>query len=234
MCASFLCRVCCKDLPLGEFSPSERRDRGRCRSCSRSVVARVQSNCRDCGTEHEMDWWMGRGGGWLKGGPHSSRCHPCYLAYTRLRQTARLHGRKHDPAVMAPRRLGPPRPKRILVECEHCGSLFERSNASLTCGSCASAHRGSAEDRRRNAVRQGDSSIHWRPLGERDGWKCHLCGERVLRRGGTAHEPRGATVDHIVPIVDGGVHEWHNVALAHRHCNVARGAAGVVQLRMVG
>jgi 5-methylcytosine-specific restriction endonuclease McrA len=41
---------------------------------------------------------------------------------------------------------------------------------------------------------------------------------------GTAKEPMGGTVDHLVPIVDGGQHVWSNVALAHRICNLARGS----------
>ena len=44
----------------------------------------------------------------------------------------------------------------------------------------------------------------------------------------------GATVDHLVPIAAGGLHTWDNVALAHRRCNLKRGAAGIVQLRLVG
>jgi 5-methylcytosine-specific restriction endonuclease McrA len=34
--------------------------------------------------------------------------------------------------------------------------------------------------------------------------------------------------------VDGGTHTWDNVALAHRSCNLKRGAGGVAQLRLVG
>lgn len=56
------------------------------------------------------------------------------------------------------------------------------------------------------------------------GQSCHLCGEEVPYLAGTAHEPKGATVDHIIPIACGGSHTWANVALAHRTCNISRGA----------
>ena len=44
----------------------------------------------------------------------------------------------------------------------------------------------------------------------------------------------GATVDHLVPLVQGGEHVWENVALAHRRCNLSRGDRGLAQLRLVG
>lgn len=87
--------------------------------------------------------------------------------------------------------------------------------------------------RRTTAEKVGDN-ITWQELGERDGWRCHLCGLKVLKRGGTAKQPKGATVDHIVPIADHGTHTWDNVALAHRLCNLSRGAGGEAQLRLVG
>jgi hypothetical protein len=120
------------------------------------------------------------------------------------------------------------------VPCHRCGESFIRNNQSYTCGDCAMKRRSNAEARRRKACRDGDSSIHWLPLGERDGWKCHLCGLKVLQTAGIAQEPKGATIDHLVPVSAGGVHEWSNVALAHRHCNNSRQAGGVAQLRLVG
>lgn len=120
------------------------------------------------------------------------------------------------------------------VPCHSCGELFKRRNKSHTCRSCADSNRGAAESRRRKRQRDGDKSIHWRPLGERDGWKCHICGLKVLQKAGTAHEPNGATVDHLVPVAKDGEHVWANVALAHRHCNSSRQTGGVAQLRLVG
>lgn len=80
----------------------------------------------------------------------------------------------------------------------------------------------------------GDRDIGWLNLGERDGWRCHLCGRKVQRRPGTAERPLGATVDHLIPLADDGEHIWSNVALAHRRCNTSRGAGGRAQLRLVG
>lgn len=51
---------------------------------------------------------------------------------------------------------------------------------------------------------------------ERDGWRCAICGKRVTRK--------TWSLDHVVPLSAGGAHSYHNVALAHRSCNSARGA----------
>lgn len=90
-------------------------------------------------------------------------------------------------------------------------SALPRADRSLNAGGA-----------RLNALAIG--GITWRSVGKRDGWTCHLCGDPVIDSAGTAHNPEGATVDHLTPIALGGSHTWSNVALAHRSCNVLRGA----------
>lgn len=68
---------------------------------------------------------------------------------------------------------------------------------------------------------------------ERDGWRCHLCGGRIRRRLSGLHR-LGPTIDHLVPLSQGGEHSYANVAAAHRGCNSARGVGGSVQLALVG
>ncbi|MEV5765664.1 HNH endonuclease signature motif containing protein [Micromonospora sp. NPDC052213] len=57
-----------------------------------------------------------------------------------------------------------------------------------------------------------------RDVFERDGWICLLCGEPTLRETGT--DPRSASVDHTVPLADGGSHTYDNAVTAHLACNV--------------
>lgn len=114
-----------------------------------------------------------------------------------------------------------------LVPCGECGAPCRA--AFGRCRGCRDArrsasHRGALKVRRERVYQGGDRGISWESVGERDDWVCHLCGGSVNRLAGTAYEPWGATVDHLVPIVDGGAHVWSNVALAHRRCNVSRGA----------
>jgi 5-methylcytosine-specific restriction endonuclease McrA len=69
---------------------------------------------------------------------------------------------------------------------------------------------------------------------ERDEWKCGICGGKVaqdLRY----PDPRSASLDHVVPLAEGGSHTAANVRCSHLECNVRRGTRGEAeQLRMVG
>lgn len=70
-------------------------------------------------------------------------------------------------------------------------------------------------------------------LGDRDGWRCHLCRRRVDRRLVSPH-PMSGTFDHLIPVADGGTDAPVNLALAHRECNTRRGRRGAAQLQLVG
>lgn len=59
---------------------------------------------------------------------------------------------------------------------------------------------------------------------ERDGWLCHLCGEGIDRTL-SGLDRMGPTVDHLIPLAEGGEHSYANVAAAHRSCNSRKGAA---------
>jgi len=69
---------------------------------------------------------------------------------------------------------------------------------------------------------------------ERDGWRCGICGRKVNRR--LKHpDPKSVSLDHVVPLSHGGLHERANVRCSHLVCNVSRGnRGGPEQLRLVG
>lgn len=50
----------------------------------------------------------------------------------------------------------------------------------------------------------------------RDGGTCGICGETV--------GPREQSIDHIIPLSRGGLHEYANVQLAHLSCNKRKNA----------
>ena len=56
-------------------------------------------------------------------------------------------------------------------------------------------------------------------VAERDGWKCGICGKRVVK---TARGRRSASLDHIVPVACGGGNRYSNVQLVHLECNWAK------------
>lgn len=159
--------------------------------------------CVSCGVA-VGDWWVGR----RKVRP--SRCRECETTHARLA------------AQIKRGRL------RIGRTCVDCGGPHPNDGTrSPRCIPCREeafrSRRNDAELRRWRAVSIGDKRINWRSVGERDHWVCHLCGEVVGQVPGTAHEPRGATVDHLTPIALGGAHTFDNVAMAHRVCNLKRG-----------
>lgn len=73
-------------------------------------------------------------------------------------------------------------------------------------------------------------------IAERDGYRCRIpgCGKRVAMSRPVPH-PKAATIDHIIPLVDGGEDTRTNARLAHFLCNSQRGDRGSSdQLCLVG
>ena len=58
---------------------------------------------------------------------------------------------------------------------------------------------------------------------ERDRWVCGLCDEQI-DRSLVWPDPLCATLDHVVPLSEGGTHTWGNVQAAHARCNIQKGA----------
>jgi 5-methylcytosine-specific restriction endonuclease McrA len=96
-------------------------------------------------------------------------------------------------------------------------------------------HNERANGRRGGAVRlaRGYERFTLREIAERDGWRCHLCHRSVPDRKYRA-KPNDPTIDHLIPLSDGGSHTRVNVALAHNRCNSERSDQGAAQLRLVG
>ena len=70
-------------------------------------------------------------------------------------------------------------------------------------------------------------------IAARDRFKCGICGKRV-RMALTRPDRMSPTIDHLVPISDGGDDTRANVRLAHYGCNSRRCTGGVVQLALIG
>lgn len=87
------------------------------------------------------------------------------------------------------------------------------------------AHTALRNHLRRSVARSGDL-ITVAVLGRRDGWVCHLC-SRSVPRDASYPDPMSGSIDHLVPVSDGGSHTLANVALAHLTCNVRRGRQAI-------
>lgn len=230
--AAYCSRGCAK-------KAQRRRATDRARAASPPTRVLVAESCRSCGASDGMWWWIGRYKRSADGSvPTAGRfCHDCYLAYERSKYAKRQGGSTRRYSMRDPETGLLPSEASCplnIEQCSDCCRPFVRRTQGHRCSACVAdalrVRRSDAEARRRLAYRVGDSTIHWRKLGQRDAWVCHLCLKAVPPVAGTALAPLGATVDHIVPIADGGEHEWHNVALAHRSCNLSRGRSGVFQL----
>lgn len=68
---------------------------------------------------------------------------------------------------------------------------------------------------------------------ERDGWRCGVCRRKVRRKLKHPH-PMSASLDHIIPLADGGEHVRTNVQCAHLRCNIEKLHTGPGQLLLIG
>jgi 5-methylcytosine-specific restriction endonuclease McrA len=114
---------------------------------------------------------------------------------------------------------------RFIYSCEICSHLFT-TNQSLQKRCSEHIDLGA---RLRTAKRRVIRSAAMRghhvdrlAILERDRWRCRLCGQPIDRSLPGRH-PLSASVDHIVPISQGGPHTEENMQAAHLCCNSAKG-----------
>jgi hypothetical protein len=167
-----------------------------CAQCERSFIARQGAICCSAECQHERDRAAQRRHYWEK------------LRPGKLVPIARCKCRECG-LVFVPGRPPGQGMRRVTFCSEACSSRF--------------AHRQRRHRKRTNGPSERFSLTE---IAERDGWRCHLCGERVTRA--------TWSLDHLVPVSCGGTHTRTNVALAHCICNSRRGASGAAQLLLVG
>lgn len=109
-------------------------------------------------------------------------------------------------------------------KCVVCGEWFTAKNVKQVCCSPeCSRKRDNAQHEHRNA-RNGkpDTSITLSRLYRRDGGRCQICGKEMS----FDIDPQSGdypSIDHIIPLARGGLHQWDNVQLACRRCNWEKG-----------
>ena len=120
--------------------------------------------------------------------------------------------------------------------CDECSRVFVRRVGQLGayCSQgCANRVRRRDDKHKRKALATTGDRISIAKLGERDGWRCHICKRKVTKVRG--NRPQSPSIDHLVPTSypHRGPHIWSNVALAHRRCNWERSNTGSAQLLLV-
>lgn len=116
--------------------------------------------------------------------------------------------------------------------CVICGKRF-RTEAwnCTTCSRECAARQHSIRRSRARALRR--SRLTSSQLGRvdsvrvfnADGYRCHLCGGMTVKSARVPH-PHAPTVDHIIPLSEGGQHDMSNVRTACFICNSRKGARG--------
>lgn len=121
--------------------------------------------------------------------------------------------------------------------CLRCGSSFTTSKplkayCKLACHKHAARKR---QKRKRRALHLGVAHEQYTTLeiAKRDRYMCGLCRKRVAMTKQVPH-PKAPTIDHVVPLDDGGDDVRANVQLAHFICNSTKGVRGTQQLALIG
>ena len=117
-----------------------------------------------------------------------------------------------------------PRPRFAYGTCPQCGESFMQdlrvTTTTLYCSSKCGDKAG--RDRRRARKRDAYVADVWRPrIYKRDGYRCQICGGK-LAMGKSVPHPKAPTIDHIIPLAEGGTHEPANCQAAHFMCNATK------------
>lgn len=120
--------------------------------------------------------------------------------------------------------------------CRRCRSPFvslKTNDAGLYCSNACKRRTRSSRRRARQAGARHES---YSPVSifERDRYRCHLCRRPTLRSRVVPH-PRAPTIDHLVPLAEGGDDTAANVATACFLCNSTKShRGGGEQLALIG
>jgi len=117
---------------------------------------------------------------------------------------------------------------RPLRSCLQCGMRIagtSRSDAVFCSRACTwQAHRLKRKLRARGGNGAVDGYIRSQ-IADRDKWRCGICGGSV-HKARRHPDPMCGSLDHIVPVSQGGTSEPANLRLTHLVCNVRRGNRG--------
>jgi 5-methylcytosine-specific restriction endonuclease McrA len=137
-------------------------------------------------------------------------------------------------------------PKLVIVgstasaTCGECGDDFDytvRTNQPRkVCDSCIRDNKRASKSYRSRAKKYGVAYVKFtrRSIFERDGYRCHRCKKKCLRKWPPNH-PLEPTIDHLIPMALKGPHTPENVACCCRKCNSEKSWTGVGdQLALIG
>jgi len=181
----------------------------------------------------------------LTGPPLSRRgaCSECGKAVTVAATSAPPERRRcRDCQRKNPRRRSAPFVPQDLT-CPTCGTSFtqQRYGQKYCCTEhrpprpgTRTAGRVAASRRRRLRVATTWDGVTDAEIFDRDRWKCGICGKRIGKSFKAPH-PRSKSIDHVIPLSEGGDDTAANKRAAHLGCNIQRSnRGGNEQLALIG
>lgn len=233
-----LCLQCQIERPYSDFylNASGKPRTNRCKACWRERYyepRRAEIISRNADLKRKREG---------RPGLRSLQCEHCGAMFEGTRKVARFCSRAckdiaHRAQVSAD--LHAAKPPRRCVWCGVDLAQAMRADAKFCSASCNSKAHQSVRCYRR---RLGDAAVKPRreplvsfiDIAERDGWRCGICGKAVNRRR-VFPDPLAGSLDHLLPVAQGGSHEAANLQLAHFVCNwTKRDRAANDQLRLIG
>lgn len=121
----------------------------------------------------------------------------------------------------------PLRTRWVAGSCRRCGASFVSQLRNDPGRYCSNACKRRERNARRRARTRGSAHVPYSRsmIFERDGWRCHICRKRTARKQQVPH-PMAPTIDHLIPLFEGGGDVAANVSTAHFLCNSKKGERG--------
>lgn len=218
------CTQCGELKPSTEFAADKRKASGRksaCKACDRNRAKRYYEKAGRTRRGHTRS-------DIARPPIEEGECHECGTRFTPLNRGGIYCSRKCS--GKARRTVGPRPPRQLtILFCVVCKDMFEswhphNKTCSPECQRLNIKHRSlNSTSRRRMRIKEsGYEPFQYTDVYERDHWVCAICGEGInpeLRY----PDRMSVSLDHIVPLSQGGAHSMQNAQAAHWICNVKRG-----------
>lgn len=122
--------------------------------------------------------------------------------------------------------------------CLDCEAPIHSGGGRLRCPPCAErrkAEQHAEKCRRRRVLKRGGKAEPYTlaEIAQRDRHRCQLC-RRKVNMTIKWPDPKSPSIDHVIPVTEGGDDTKANVQLAHFGCNSSKGVGGSQQLALVG
>jgi HNH endonuclease len=191
------------------------------------------SYCRECWNAYQRERWHGR-----LAAPESRTCEWCGESYqSKQRRPSNYCSRTCKDAaknarIAAALEASKPTDRR----CMHCGNQLPqrmRADAIFCSVRCNESAHALQRKLRGRTGEEGKPGYLRAFIAERDRWRCGICKKPVDRQ--RRHpDPLGASLDHVIPVSEGGTNDPWNLRLTHLRCNLGRrNQGGGEQLAML-